>query len=836
VYNWEVSRLKDNQYSLEIPNFHAIVRLSREGVWSGHIRVFDKNKDTRYDYQLADCESLSSIQKEATDYIEHVTQGYIDKYKEATIGNSENPEFVFVIPSLRSDGKVCSYNTVGKVLNLAHGATSENSAFVPWILESVSEKKIKKRQKDMYTPFFWEYVKSLNPKRVVTFGDKIPSYLLDWKHDNLRNSHGTFFKKDDIYVIPVYGLAAYKQSQYREMIQFDLSERLAIDPDSIEFPEWEQINNDEIDSVLGTQANPSYMTFDIESDGLDPRTNKILMLVFQFDAGPVYVLPHPDMASIYALLQFCIDNNISLIGHNVKFDLKFLYANLGNNVRKKMFAQLPQVIDTMSWIAARYGTDFFNLKHLSNKYLMRLGNNAYKEGNAYDSIRYAVEDVYTTWLLFKKLGEPDNPLFEHIANLNYATLIVEITGFFVDKKRLKEIEDTLGQEQLTLYKELVDFAGNDDFNPNSGDQLAELFIKLGAKLTEQTPSGKWKMDAGTLESIKHPLADKILRLKALTKASGYITGKSGYNRLLGKGTKLYPRFLVHGTDTGRLASRNPNAQNIPNDHDIKTVFTSRFRDKGVIAEADYAQAELRVAAMLSGDLEWAKAVAGEDAHSHFASVVFGHEIDKSIPEHKEKRQIVKSVVFGTLYGGTPRGLAQRLRDSGTDVSNEAVQRVATELFGTYHVLDSWLKQQANAASTQGITYSPMRRLFNYKYMIADNGVWGAQRAAKNYPIQSGSADLLGHFMYHLIREFQRHNLKSVICNTVHDSVIMDILIEELDKVRHCIAMAMDSLNNVRWFRENPTYDTLPMVLEFSYAVNWQLAKTAKSEIYVSHGG
>tara|TARA_R110000851_G_scaffold44697_3_gene109702 strand:- start:70 stop:1323 length:1254 start_codon:yes stop_codon:yes gene_type:complete len=260
---------------------------------------------------------------------------------------------------------------------------------------------------------------------------------------------------------------------------------------------------------------------------------------------------------------------------------------------------------------------------------------------------------------------------------------------------------------------------------------------------------------------------------------------------------IHPEFMQCVTATGRLSSRNPNFQNMPrgNTFEIRKVVESRF-DKGKIVEGDYSQLEFRVAGFLGKDQQaYSDVEAGTDVHSYTASVIGC------------SRQEAKAHTFKPLYGGT----------SGT----EAQQRYYKAFKEKYGGVTLWHDDLQREAVEKRVITLPSGRQYAFpdarwtKYGTATH-----RTNICNYPVQGfATADLLPAALVRLDKLFQENKLKSVICNTVHDSIVLDMHPDEKDICIKLMREAMLSLPEETQRRYGVTYD-MPVEIEIKIGDNW----------------
>ncbi len=359
------------------------------------------------------------------------------------------------------------------------------------------------------------------------------------------------------------------------------------------------------------------------------------------------------------------------------------------------------------------------------------------------------------------------------------------TGIKVDKEVLTELSKTYHKELRSLEKRIWKEAG-EEFNINSTKTLSEiLFTKLGLaeKRQKKTPGGALSTRESELEKIKdkHPIVSLILEYRELSKLlSTYI---DAIPPLLDKHSRLHSTFIQYGAVTGRMASNNPNLQNIPIKTALGRVIRNAFvAEKGyTLVSLDYSQIELRLAAVLSEDPKLVEIFkSGEDVHAGVASRVFKvpqEEVDKTM------RIKAKTINFGILYGMGVNALRANL---GISTSREEAQEFYNKYFATFTTLASYIDQTKAEAARKGYTETMFgrRRYFTgfkspLPYVRAQ-----AERMAINAPLQGTQADIIKIAMRkisdYISEKGYQKEIRLVL--QVHDELVFEVkdnLISEL---------------------------------------------------------
>lgn len=402
----------------------------------------------------------------------------------------------------------------------------------------------------------------------------------------------------------------------------------------------------------------------------------------------------------------------------------------------------------------------------------------------------------------KLYKEIEMPLIKVLADM-------ETTGIICKEDVLKDMALSLEVKIELLTKEIYELAGC-KFNIGSPKQLGEiLFEKLEIGKGKKNKTG-YKTDVKVLEKLadKHPIIEKILEYRNLTKLkSTYIEGLTDYILPDGKIHTIYKQAL---TRTGRLSSVDPNLQNIPVREELGRKIRKAFvPENDVFLSSDYSQVELRVMASLSKCTGLIEAFNnGEDIHTHVASEVF------NVPDEavtKEMRRCAKAVVFGIIYGISGFGLGENLHISRKE-AEDYIEKFHT-LFPEVKVYtDKKVKEAKNNGEVTTL-FGRRRKIDevnNPNYLIRQMG----ERMAMNTPIQGTSADIMKIAMINVYNRFKKENITSKILLQVHDEIIIDCKLSELDKIKEIVKEEMESACKL----------DVPLKVEIDTGLNWYEAK------------
>ncbi|MBP8646282.1 MAG: DNA polymerase I [Syntrophobacteraceae bacterium] len=392
------------------------------------------------------------------------------------------------------------------------------------------------------------------------------------------------------------------------------------------------------------------------------------------------------------------------------------------------------------------------------------------------------------------------PLIRVLAEMEYR-------GIRVDSRRLEEISRQLEKLQDQKAAQIFQMAGT-SFNIQSPKQLASiLFDKLGLRVLKKTKSGP-STDMSVLEELAadHPIVEQILAYRSLAKLRG--TYAEALPKLIHPETgRIHTSFNQTVAATGRLSSSEPNLQNIP----IRSEEGRKIREAFVaspgwlLLSADYSQIELRILAHYSRDPNLTEAFRkNEDVHQRTAMELFGVDADQVIPE---MRRQAKTINFGILYGMGPFGLARRLR-----ISNRTAREIIDRYFERYQGVKTFIDTCVDQAKRRGYSETllgrrrPIPELRSRNQTVRQLGA----RLAINTPIQGTAADLIKKAMIDLSRAIEEKGLKTAMLLQVHDELVFEVPMEELEEARELIREKMEKVWEL----------AVPLKVDMGWGTNW----------------
>ncbi|MBB5204231.1 DNA polymerase-1 [Inhella inkyongensis] len=403
-------------------------------------------------------------------------------------------------------------------------------------------------------------------------------------------------------------------------------------------------------------------------------------------------------------------------------------------------------------------------------------------------------------------------VYEQIEMPTSAQLLrVERNGVLIDAERLRAHSHELGQRLLQLEAELAELAGQ-PFNIGSPKQIGEiLFGKLGLPVKKKTATGAPSTDEEVLTELAadFPLPAKILEHRSLAKLKSTYTDKLPLMINAGTG-RVHTHYAQAVAVTGRLASNDPNLQNIP----VRTAEGRRIREAFIappgrlIASADYSQIELRIMAHLSGDEAMLAAFAsGADIHKATAAEVFGAALDQVTGE---QRRAAKAINFGLIYGMGAYGLASQL-----GIEPKAAKDYIDKYFARFQGVRAFMDETRASAKAKGFVETVFGRRLWLPEINSGNGPRraGAERQAINAPMQGTAADLIKLAMLAVQKALDQEGKQTLIVMQVHDELVFELPEAERDWVAQRVPDLMAGVAQLK----------VPLLAEVGFGASWEAA-------------
>ncbi|HFC6819512.1 TPA: DNA polymerase I [Neisseria meningitidis] len=587
-------------------------------------------------------------------------------------------------------------------------------------------------------------------------------------------------------------------------------------------------------ALLDKLSQADTIGIDTETTSLDAMNASLVGISIAFQAGEAIYIPvghsltaapeQIDLQDVLGRLKPHLENPaLKKIGQNLKYD-QHVFANYGialNGIAGDAMlasyiieSHLGHGLDELSerWL----GLETITYESLCGKGAKQISFADVAIGQATE---YAAQDADFALRLEAHLrAQMDAKQLEMYEKMELPVAQVlfemERNGVQIDRAELSRQSAELGAELMKLEQEAYAVAGQ-PFNLNSPKQLQEiLFDKMGipTKGLKKTAKGGISTNEAVLEQLApdYPLPKIILQNRSLAKLKSTYTDKLP-EMISPKDGRVHTTYAQAVAITGRLASNNPNLQNIP----IRTAEGRRVRraftapQGSVIVSADYSQIELRIMAHLSGDKTLITAFQnGEDVHRRTAAEVFG-----IAPENvsSEQRRYAKTINFGLIYGMGQYGLAKSL-----GIDNISAKTFIDRYFARYPGVAEYMQRTKEQAAAQGY----VETLFGRRLYLPDirnknaNARAGAERAAINAPMQGTASDLIKRAMID-VRNCLSDGIGSKLVMQVHDELVLEVVETELDFVKEKLPQIMAKV-------DGGLLD-VPLVAEVGVGENWEEA-------------
>jgi DNA polymerase-1 len=568
------------------------------------------------------------------------------------------------------------------------------------------------------------------------------------------------------------------------------------------------------------------VSFNAETIGANAFEAELTGLTFSYEKGKGYFVPIEDSSDngksiIEEFAPFFENESIEKIGQDVKYTIKVL-KNFDINLKGKVFdTQLahyllnPDMRHDLSVLSETYlNYQLININDLIGK----KGKNqlSVREIEVYKQAEYAVENVDIIFQL-KEIFFQDLEKFNLTKLYNDIEIPVlrvlasmELEGIKLDDTFLNSLAENLTNDiqklEDTIYKE----AGV-EFNLASPKQLGDVLfdhLKLVDK-PKKTKTGQYATGEEILSKLapKHEIVKEILEWRGLVKLKNtYVDAlPKEVNKVTGRIHTTYSQAVAA---TGRLSSNNPNLQNIPirteRGKEVRKAFIPRNENYTLVA-ADYSQIELRIIAALSEDESMIESFnRGEDIHAATAAKVFGVPLNEVT---RSQRGDAKAVNFGIIYGQGAFTLAQQLNKSRSE---------AKELIDNYYKnfpkLKQFIANQVDFARDNGFVETILGRRRYLKNINSHNAIVrsGDERNAVNAPIQGSAADIIKIAMIHIHKFLSEGNYKTKMLLQVHDELVFDMHIKELEALKPIIKQKMESAYKL----------SVPLTVDLGEGKNW----------------
>lgn len=603
--------------------------------------------------------------------------------------------------------------------------------------------------------------------------------------------------------------------------------------------------------------NYLHLSYDIETTGLVRFEDEVNLFGFGNDQVQ-YIIPlearySPLKGARLAqrkLIRTCVNwlnrNAKALVAGNGKFDDLFLKYRFGvkpnitfdvvlashilnentpNGVKENAVLEC----NAPEWdVDKDLKTGKYETREKYQEYLTYLGYDIYYEYKLYRVFHKKLKQDRALMKLFYHLYMP--------GIISYET--VEEHGVFIYPQQFKKVRKHLESEREAIEKQLLKMAKH-EVNWNSPAQIQKLlYEELKLPVIETTESGSPSTSEATLMQLrdKHPIVELILKYRGVNiQISHFIDG--WINRMWGR--RLFPNFKLHGTVTGRTSCTDPNLQQVPRDPIIRNLVGAP--EGWSVVEIDYSQAELRIAAIMSGD-ETMKRIyqTGGDIHTHTYEMITGEKVSDDKYIRKEQRKKAKAVNFGFVYGMGWRKFKIYARDNyGVDLTDKEAEQWRERFFQAYHSLPKWHAKQRRIVQSMGQVRSPIGRLRRLPdiYSTDKSKKAEAERQSINSPVQGfgsdltilGMSEIMGNAQYY-DPDYVLDKDKFFVIGTVHDATLFEVrndyLMEFCPRAKHI-------LEHPKALEDVFHFDTdVPIVADVAVGRSWG----AGIELHMEEGG
>ncbi|WP_176055459.1 DNA polymerase I [Paraburkholderia caribensis] len=591
---------------------------------------------------------------------------------------------------------------------------------------------------------------------------------------------------------------------------------------------WEQF-----DAWLAKIDAADITSFDTETTSLDPMTAQIVGISIAVEAGKAAYIPlahrGPDAPvqlprdEVLAKLKPWLESkDKKKVGQHLKYDEQVL-ANYGivmDGIEHDTLLQ-SYVLEShrphdMDNLALRHlGLKTIKYEDVAGKGASQIG---FDEVALDKAAEYAAEDADITLRLHQTLY----PQVAAEAQLDHVYRDIEVptsrvlrkmerNGVLIDAEKLRVQSNEIATRLVELEKQAYEFAGG-EFNLGSPKQIGQIFFeKLELPVIKKTPSGAPSTDEEVLQKLAedYPLPKVLLEHRGLSKLKSTYTDK--LPRMVNATTgRVHTNYAQAVAVTGRLASNDPNLQNIP----VRTGEGRRIREAFIappghkLVSADYSQIELRIMAHISGDEALLRAFKqGEDIHRATAAEVFSVT---PLEVSNDQRRIAKVINFGLIYGMSSFGLASNL-----GITRDAAKLYIDRYFARYPGVAAYMENTRTSAKMKGYVETVFGRRLWLPEINGGNGPrrQAAERAAINAPMQGTAADLIKMSMIAVQNWIEASGIRTRMIMQVHDELILEVPDDELSDVRKRLPELMCGVAQLK----------VPLVAEVGAGANWEEA-------------
>ena len=593
------------------------------------------------------------------------------------------------------------------------------------------------------------------------------------------------------------------------------------------------INEKSLDKWLKILNEQSVIAVDTETSSLNPLEADLIGVSFSYAPNKACYIPlaHKNTKSLKKKLvlekikPILEDPSIKKVGQNIKFDFIVLKQN---GIEVNPIEDTMLISYTLDAGSNRHNLDTLSEIHLehktiSYKELVGTGKNKlnFSDIELDKATEYAAEDADVTLRLYNhlksKLNEEKlNKIYESFEKPMVQLLSkMEFNGIKVDDLYLKKLSKKFEDKIRKIEKEIYSIAGK-EFNIGSPKQLGEIiYNELKIAKLKKTKKGSLATNANILEDLaltEHKFPKLILEWRQISKLKN--TYSDALQDHISKKTKrVHTSFLLAATNTGRLASSDPNLQNIPikseEGREIRKAFIAD--KKNILISADYNQIEMRILADIADVKELKRAFKNnEDVHCLTASQVFNVPINKV---NDDLRRKAKTINFGIIYGITQYGLAKQI-----SVSNQEALDFINSYFKNFPEIKDYMSSTISICRKQGYVSNIFGRRIHLRGINDKNFSIRSfqERAAINAPIQGSAADIVRLAMIKINKLIENDKkLQTKMLLQIHDELIFECLEKDAMYIKKTIKEAMISISNSEYHMFS-----IPLDVHVNSGYNW----------------
>ena len=676
--------------------------------------------------------------------------------------------------------------------------------------------------------------KAVLSKQLVTLKDDVPvkdtpqSFIMKSVD---KNKLFEFFREMEFNRLLSQAISFYGESQTSGSIQPSQVKKKT--DSSVNVKNYDCILNEKsLDKWIKILEEKAVISVDTETSSLNPLETELVGISFSYEKNKACYIPlaHKEkslqkelvLKKIKPILE---DPSIKKVGQNIKFDFIVLKQN---GIEINPIEDTMLISYTLDAGTNRHNMDTLSETHLGHKTitfkeLTGTGKNKlnFADIDITKATEYAAEDADITLRLYENLKErldeeKLNRIYEYFEKPMVKLLAkLEFNGIKVDANHLKKLSATFEKKLKKIEKDIFAAAGK-EFNIGSPKQLGEIiYNELKIAKLKKTKKGSLATSARVLEDLAftgHKFPNLVLEWRQVSKLKNTYTDALQDHINL-KTQRVHTSFLLAATNTGRLASSDPNLQNIPikSEHgkEIRKAFVS---EKGnVLISADYNQIEMRILADMADVKELKKAFKNnEDIHSLTASQVFNIPIKKV---NEDLRRKAKAINFGIIYGISQYGLAKQI-----SVSNQEALDFINAYFKKFPEIKDYMNSTIKFCRTRGFVNNIFGRRIHLRGINDKNfSVRSFQeRAAINAPIQGSAADIIRLAMIKLDQLIETDKkFKTKMLLQIHDELIFECSKNDEEYIQKTIKDAMTSISSSDYHMFS-----IPLNVSINSGLNW----------------